>query len=126
MKITENRILYIAIAVIISLHLIHAYSTHLIRIDLEITIVQHEEKIAELENINSVNIQYCEEIVQIDNKIILDISNMFTKFDKYYAQPELLILDGSVILSSTEQNIKQRNELLDELDIEYNEPIYFK
>ena len=121
MKITHS--IGIAIIIIVLL-LIQNYNTNVKMSTVQKNIIQLEEKIAELENMNSANIQHCEEIVKIDNEIILRTSGMIVNIGKYCEQPELLILDGSVIISSTEQNIKQRNELLDELDIEYDEPIY--
>lgn len=112
----ETHILYVLLGCVISLHFIGNYTNHLNTSNLQNTITQHEQNITELENKNITCIQNCEEIVKIDDKVIFDLSEMFKKLDKYNQQPELMLLDASVAMSSAERGFEKRNELLTEIN----------
>lgn len=124
MKITQTHIFVFVLFLCLFVSTVSLHNEQLKISELQMTIDQQQEKIIKLENDNTINIQNCEKIVKIDNKIILDLAGMFKKLDIYYEQPDLMILDASVIMSSAERNIEKKNELLDQLGIEYNEPTY--
>ena len=89
---------------------------------LKIENTEKEKMIAELNNDKHNLKENRKKIIDIDDKIIFDMAEMFKKLDKYCEQPELLILDGSVVMSSTERGFEKRYDLLDDMDIEYQKP----
>lgn len=99
------------------------YQTHYQTVNkLKVENAEKEKVIAELNNDKNNLKENCKKIIDIDDKIIFDMAEMFKKMDKYCEQPELLILDGSVVMSSTERGIEKRYDLLDDMDIEYQKP----
>lgn len=118
MKLKKSYVLYTILIICFIIISIQDYNKQREIVRLETTIAEQSKTIENLKNENALDRKNCSKIVKGYAMTLYDVSGILRNLDKYYNNPNQMILEAGVIMSRAERFMERKNKLLEEMDID--------